>query len=89
MKKLILLSCFHLSLILASAQVPGFMGKRLAIGYSVSLHPAIGFASNVHTAYDGTKMPTYHIGQRHNLHIEYAIGKQVSFESSIDRKSVV
>jgi hypothetical protein len=83
MKKLILLNCFQVILIASSAQVPGFMGKRLAVGYSASLHPAFGFAFNVNTAYDGTKIPTFHIGIRHNLHAEYAIGKRVSVDGSI------
>lgn len=71
----------------ASAQVPGFMGKRIAIGYNLD----VGFPVfrgtdwrkySVQSNYKGEDIG-FNLYPRQNITLEYVVGKQISIEGSM------
>jgi hypothetical protein len=65
-----------------SAQVPGYLGKKVAIGYTVNsgIPFAAGFMRYNPTAnYDGEKMAA-HYTFRHNFLMEWVVGRSISIE---------
>lgn len=71
----------------ASAQVPGFMGKKIAIGYNLD----VGFPVfrgtdwrkySVLSDYNGEDVG-FSLYPRHNVTLEYVVGKRISIEGSV------
>lgn len=79
MRKLILFYCF-IPFGLA-AQVPGYMGKKISVGYRNEMSPRIMdvfyyFGKPVN--YDGKEVQLYNIAMTHSLDAEWVVAKQVS-----------
>lgn len=65
------------------AQVPGFMGKRIAIGYNFDLGRGADWKEfDVRSDYEGNDVG-FGFYPRHNITLEYVLGKSISFEASV------
>jgi hypothetical protein len=65
----------------AIGQVPGYMGKKLSIGYRADISPRIMdifFNFGYPVSYNGDELKLYDISIMNNLDIEYVIARQVS-----------
>lgn len=83
MRKLwLLLLCCACSL--ANAQVPGYLGKRLAVGYHMDFTPVIDyFIYKVpDVSYKG-KDQSYWLATRHNIDVEWAVSRKISLQASV------
>ncbi|MES2560235.1 MAG: hypothetical protein V4590_10870 [Bacteroidota bacterium] len=94
MKLLYTLALLILSSAILSAQVPGYLGKKLSAGYRVDVSPvgansAIGYGNRFN--YDGTEQGILSFGFIHSLDLEYVFSRKVAlrFSYGISRNGMV
>jgi hypothetical protein len=74
--------CLSVSL---SAQVPGYMGKRLAVGYHMDFGAVLDyiFYELPSINYNGKSTVDVWLATRHNIDAEWGVGKKVSLQASV------
>jgi hypothetical protein len=94
MKRLNTFGLFILSSGILSAQVPGYLGKKLSVGYKVDVSP-VGinriFGSEVGANYDGSDESIVALGLIHNIDFEYVVSRKVAlrFAYGISKSGMV
>lgn len=85
MKRLNIITLLLLSTGILSAQVPGYLGKKLSVGYKVDVSPVVinrFLFDDVSVRYDGTEAGLFTFGLFHNLDLEYVISRKVALRAS-------
>ncbi|MFN5921221.1 MAG: hypothetical protein ACK45I_07965 [Bacteroidota bacterium] len=80
MKRILIIGLFSCSQVMA--QVPGYMGKLVSIGYRADISPRIVdefYSFGVPVNYNGGEVKLYNVALTHNLDAELVLARQLSF----------